>query len=82
MLALIIELNAISKDYLPIFNLVRYFTDTQNQPPEVLYRKWCRPATLLKKEALAQGFSCEFCEISKNTFLTRYLWTTASGSNL
>ena len=28
-----------------------------------------RPATLLKKEALAQVFSCEFCEISKNTFL-------------
>ena len=28
-----------------------------------------RPATLLKKETLAQMFSCEFCEISKNTFL-------------
>ena len=28
-----------------------------------------RPATLLKKETLAQVFSCEFCEISKNTFL-------------
>ena len=27
-----------------------------------------RPATLLKKEALEQMFSCEFCEISKNTF--------------
>ena len=26
-----------------------------------------RPATLLKK-TLAQVFSCEFCEISKNTF--------------
>ena len=28
-----------------------------------------RPATLLKKETLAQVFSCEFCEISKKTFL-------------
>ena len=28
-----------------------------------------RPATLLKKETLAQVFSCEFCKISKNTFL-------------
>ena len=55
MLALIIELNAISEDCLPIFNLVRYFTDTQSQPPEVLYRKCWRPATLLKKETLAQG---------------------------
>ena len=29
-----------------------------------------RPATLLK-ETLAQVFSCEFCEISKNTFFYR-----------
>ena len=32
----------------------------------------------IKKETLAQAFSCEFCEISKNTFLTEHLWTTAS----
>ena len=25
----------------------------------------------IKKETLAQVFSCEFCEISKNTFLHR-----------
>ena len=31
-----------------------------------------------KKEALAQVFSCEFCEISKNTFFTEHLWATAS----
>ena len=36
-----------------------------------------RPATLLK-ETLAQVFSCEFCEISKNTFFTEHLWATAS----
>ena len=24
----------------------------------------------IKKESLAQAFSCEFCEISKNTFFT------------
>ena len=23
-------------------------------------------------------YSCEFCEISKNTFFTEHLWTTAS----
>ena len=28
---------------------------------------------------LAQVFSCEFCEISKNIFFTEHLWTTASG---
>ena len=27
---------------------------------------------------LALVFSCEFCEISKNTFFTEHLWTTAS----
>ena len=32
----------------------------------------------IKKEALAQVFSCEFCEISKNTFFTEHLWTTTS----
>ena len=26
-----------------------------------------------KKETLAQVFSCEFCEISKNTFFTEHL---------
>ena len=29
----------------------------------------------IKKETLAQVFSCKFCEISKNTFLTELLWT-------
>ena len=32
-----------------------------------------RPATLLKKETLAQVFSCEFYEISKNTIFTEHL---------
>ena len=27
-------------------------------------------------------FSCEFCEIFKNTFITEHLWTTPSISNL
>ena len=34
---------------------------------------------LYKKEALGQVFSCEFCEISKNTFFTEHLRTTAPG---
>ena len=32
----------------------------------------------IKKETLAQVFSCEFCQISKNTFFTEHLWATAS----
>ena len=30
-----------------------------------------RPETLLKKETLAQVFSCKFCKIFKNTFFYR-----------
>ena len=37
-----------------------------------------RPAIFIKKETLTQLFSCEFCEIFKNTFFTEHLWTTAS----
>ena len=32
----------------------------------------------IKKETRAQVFSCNFFEISKNTFFTEHLWTTAS----
>ena len=31
-----------------------------------------------EKETLAQVFSCEFCEISKNTFFTEHLWATTA----
>ena len=32
----------------------------------------------IKKETLAQVFSNDFCEISKNAFFTEHLWTIAS----
>ena len=32
----------------------------------------------IKKDSLTQVFSCKFCEISKNTFFTEQLLTTAS----
>ena len=31
-------------------------------------------------ESPAQAFSCEFCQISKNTFLAEQVWATASGN--
>ena len=34
----------------------------------------------IKKETLAQVFSCVFCEISKNILFTGHLWATASES--
>ena len=39
-----------------------------------------KPATLLRK-TLAQVFSCEFCEIFKNTFSTEHIQMTASEQN-
>ena len=36
----------------------------------------------INKETLAQVFSCEFCEIHKNTFFTEHLWVTASEEHL
>ena len=36
----------------------------------------------IKKETLAQVFSCAFCEVTKNTFFTEHLWTTSSVVNL
>ena len=35
-------------------------------------------AVTLFKKRLAQVFSSEYCEISKNAFFTEHLWTTAS----
>ena len=44
---------------------------------------WIAPqaCNFIKKETLAQVFSCEFCEIAKNTFFTEHLWTTACVTN-
>ena len=42
---------------------------------------WLMACNFIKKETLALVFSCEFCEISKNTFFKERLWTTASGDH-
>ena len=44
----------------------------------VLCKKVFLECNFIKKETLAQVFSCEFCEISKNTFFTEHVWATAS----
>ena len=38
-----------------------------------------KACNFIKKETLAQVFSCEFCEISKNIFLNRTSLVAASG---
>ena len=44
--------------------------------PEAAIGGFCN---FIKKETPTQVFSCEFCEISKNTFFTEHLPVTASG---
>ena len=46
----------------------------ENNCPRVPFLMACN---FIKKETLAQVFSCEFCEIL-NTFFTEHLWTTGS----
>ena len=54
------------------------------QPPDGFCSKRCsykfckihRKTSVL--ESPAQVFSCEFCELYKDTFFTEHLWTTAS----
>ena len=43
-----------------------------------LQENTCARVNFIKKETLAQVFSCEFCEISKNTFSSRTPLVTAS----
>ena len=38
---------------------------------------FAQACNFIKKETRVQVFSREFCEISKNTFLTKHLWATA-----
>ena len=45
-----------------------------------LIKLQARGLQLYLKKSLAQLFSCEFCKISKNTFFTEHLRTTASAS--
>ena len=60
----------------------------QEQPLDVFNKKrvlrsFLRQShTFIKKETLSQVFSCEFCEISKSTFFTGQLVTTASKNNI
>ena len=50
-------------------------THRKTPAPDLFFNKVAglKPATLSKKETLARVFSCEFCEISKNTFFTEQL---------
>ena len=60
-----------------MFLLIFYILWLRKQPPEMFCKKGAA-CNFINKETLAQVFSCEFCEIFKNTCFTEHLWTTAS----
>ena len=58
-------------------DLITFTKEILNEKRHFLYCDSCMPqaCNFIKKEALAQMFSCEFCEISKCTFFTEHIWT-------
>ena len=59
--------------FLPDIKLFQYLADIL-----IMMLRINGPAcNSIKEETLALVFSCEFCKISKNTFFTEHLWTTA-----
>ena len=42
-----------------------------------LFNRVWEACNFIKKEAVAQMFSCEFCKIFKNSFFTEQLWAAA-----
>ena len=64
-----------------IFTFISRMLEFKKQPPEVFCKKRCshRFCKIHRKTPLAQVFSYEFCEISKNTFFIEHFWATASG---
>ena len=58
------------------YSIVRWICESLLWKSEAAARVvLCKKASkFIKKETLSQVFSCEFCEISKNTFFTEHLW--------
>ena len=61
-----------------IHDLIRTIFYSEVATGGVLWKKVFLACNFIKKETLAQVFSSEFCEISKNTLFTEHLRATAS----
>ena len=57
--------------------VIRNFTKfTENICTRVSF--FAKACNFIKKDTLAQSFSCELCDISKTTFFTEHIWAAAS----
>ena len=61
------------KQPLKVFFLKMVFLEISQNSQEDTSARVSPACNFIKKENLAQVFSCEFCEISKNTFFTEHL---------
>ena len=62
-------------DMLELLQISLQIGERQKQPRELFYEK----KVFLKNSQNSQVFSCEFCQIFKDTFFTKHLRTNASG---
>ena len=53
--------------------------NSQENTFPIFIRYFLEYSTVIKQEALAQVFSCEFCKIFKNIFFTEQIRVTAYG---
>ena len=59
-------------------DVLKNFAEFTGNYPQKSLSLQASVCNFIKKETLAQIFSYEFCEISKNTYFTEHLWATAS----
>ena len=58
--------------------ILQYSQENTYATVSFLIKLQAAACNFIKKETLEQVFSFEFSKISKNTFFTEHLWTTAS----
>ena len=51
---------------------------SQKQPPPEVFLEMPKACNFIKKETLAQVFSCEFYKVSKDIFFIKHLRATTS----
>ena len=64
----------VSKKKICLYNSIINFSNYWIIILYTIQKQPLKACNFIKKEILAQIFSCEFCEISKNTFSYRTLW--------
>ena len=65
-------------NFVNVWSNGKLYYDTTTEKLAFECSKRPQACNFIKRESLAEVFSCEFCEISMNTFFTEHLWTTAT----